>query len=73
MSRAEDHERVANALALHPDDARIPPVVDLIEEVRHETIDACTKRVTEAVTRTFVLISNGAMTPERLRRLLEEG
>lgn len=36
-----DRDRVANALALHPTDKLIDPVLDLLAEIRSEEREAC--------------------------------
>lgn len=46
--------------------ATVSELADLIDEIRHETIEKCRDEVIMAL----ALVSNGAMTSERLRRLL---
>lgn len=71
--RKRDEERVMEALKRAGEaseasraDCTVGELADLIDEVRMETIERCQ----DEVTRALVAVANGAMTSERLRRLL---
>jgi hypothetical protein len=74
MSRKEDEDRVMQAFKRatlnYSEGSRavgtVVEVVALIEEVRHETIARCWEAMNGAINS----VSNAAMTPERMRRML---
>ena len=70
--RNHDVARIVEALSrtvctAAPDSLLVGVLADLIDDIRHETIDHCRAQVDKAL----VFVSNGAMTPERMRRMVE--